>query len=257
MVFDQSTLLCQPMQYNVWRAPTDNDREIRVKWQNCGYDRAVTRAYDTQIFVGSEEVTLCTHLGIAADSIRKFLDIDVQWTVHGNGEIDCAIQAVRDTSMVFLPRFGIRMMLPAKMDEVEYYGYGPFESYCDKHRASWLGVFGAKRDELHEDYLKPQENGSHYGCKYLTIGDERTALFISGDGFSFNASRFTQEELTRKMHNYELEPSPWTVLCIDYKQSGIGSNSCGPELLEEYRLDDATFDFRFTITPVTFEKSYE
>ena len=149
------------------------------------------------------------------------------------------------------------MMLPAKMDEVEYYGYGPFESYCDKHRASWLGVFGAKRDELHEDYLKPQENGSHYGCKYLTIGDERTALFISGDGFSFNASRFTQEELTRKMHNYELEPSPWTVLCIDYKQSGIGSNSCGPELLEEYRLDDATFDFRFTITPVTFEKSYE
>ena len=59
------------------------------------------------------------------------------------------------------------------------------------------------------------------------------------------------------MHNYELEPSPWTVLCIDYKQSGIGSNSCGPELLEEYRLDDATFDFRFTITPVTFEKSYE
>ena len=257
MVFDQSTLLCQPMQYNVWRAPTDNDREIRVKWQNCGYNRAVTRAYDTQIFVGSEEVTLCTHLGIAADSIRKFLDIDVQWTVHGNGEIDCAIQAVRDTSMVFLPRFGIRMMLPAKMDEVEYYGYGPFESYCDKHRASWLGVFGAKRDELHEDYLKPQENGSHYGCKYLTIGDERTALFISGDGFSFNASRFTQEELTRKMHNYELEPSPWTVLCIDYKQSGIGSNSCGPELLEEYRLDDATFDFRFTITPVTFEKSYE
>ena len=206
MVFDQSTLLCQPMQYNVWRAPTDNDREIRVKWQNCGMT-ARSPAYDTQIFVGSEEVTLCTHLGIAADSIRKFLDIDVQWTVHGNGEIDCAIQAVRDTSMVFLPRFGIRMMLPAKMDEVEYYGYGPFESYCDKHRAScW--VSSAPNGTSCMKITSNPGKWQPLCCKYLTIGDERTALFISGDGFSFNASRFTQEELTRRCTTMNWNPLP-------------------------------------------------
>ena len=257
MTYDQKPLLARPMEYNVWRAPTDNDREIRIQWQNSGYDRAVIRCYETDIYAGSEEVTLCTSLSVAADSIRPFVRAEVQWTIHGDGNVDCSIQATRDPAFPFLPRFGIRMMLPEKMNEVEYYGYGPNESYLDKHRASWLGVFGSKVEDLHEDYVKPQENGSHYGCRYLTIGDEETALFITADDFSFNASRYTAEELTKKAHNYELEKSPYTVLCIDYKMSGIGSNSCGPKLAKEYQLEEEAFDFRFSIAPLSFENADE
>lgn len=254
MVCDQRTILSRPMELNIWRAPTDNDREIRVEWEGCGYDRPITRAYETDVYMGIGEVNLCTKLSMAPVYIRKLLDIEIEWTVHADGRIECLLHADRNPVFPFLPRFGIRMMLPREMDEVEYYGYGPNESYIDKHRSSWLGVFDATVDELHEDYLKPQENGSHYGCSYLTIGDERTALFISSDSFSFNASRYTQEELTKKAHNFELEESPYTVLCVDYKVSGIGSNSCGPELLPQYRLDEEEFTWNFTITPISFEE---
>ena len=103
---------------------------------------------------------------------------------------------------------------------------------------------------MHEDYIRPQENGSHDDCDYLRVSSERTALTIAGERtFAFNASVYTQEELTEKMHNYELEEAPYTVLCIDYRQSGIGSGSCGPQLLEKYRLNDESFDFKVRILP--------
>ncbi len=257
MVYDQQVLLAQPMEYTVWRAPTDNDRTIRSKWEACGYDRTHSRGYETDVYGGSGTVTICTHLAVAADALRKLLDIEAEWTVRPDGQVDCLLRARRDPIFPPLPRFGIRMMLPRSMDMVEYYGYGPYESYPDKHQASWLAVFDDTVDGLHEDYLKPQENGSHCGCRYLTIGDGDKGLFIAGEDFSFNASRFTAEELTRKAHNFELEESPYTVLCVDYKQAGIGSNSCGPELLPQYRFDDESFTMRFTLRPLAFAESDE
>lgn len=97
---------------------------------------------------------------------------------------------------------------------------------------------------MHEDYLRPQENGSHTDCDYLCINSsEYGFLAVSKTPFSFNVSEYTQEELTKKAHNYEIEPSGMTVVCLDYAQNGIGSNSYGPELLEKYRLDKKNFKF--------------
>lgn len=90
---------------------------------------------------------------------------------------------------------------------------------------------------LHEDYIKPQENGSHCGCGYLSVSSEDGhGLEVYGKKFSFNASEYTQEELTRAAHNFELKKSGSTVLCIDYRQCGIGSNSCGPQLPDSEKL---------------------
>ena len=257
MVYDQQTLLTHPMEYNIWRAPTDNDRQIRTIWEAHGYDRTYSRAYETNVYAWTGKVTLCTRLGLVADGLRKVLDIEAEWTVQRNGQVDCTLHASRDHHFPALPRFGLRMMLPQSMDMVEYYGYGPNESYPDKHRASWLAVFDTTVDELFEDYLKPQENGSHWGCRYLTIGDADRGLFVAGEDFSFNASRYTEEELTRKAHNFELEKCPDTVLCIDYKQAGIGSNSCGPELLPQYQLAEESFTMHVTLMPLSFEESDE
>ena len=147
-----------------------------------------------------------------------------------------------------LPRFGIRAFLPRRFSQVEYYGYGPYESYADKHQASWVGKFTADVSELHEDYIRPQENSSHWGCAYVELTDGETALrFASDPGFSFNASEYTQEELAAKRHNFELEKCDDTVLCIDYKQNGIGQNSCGPLTQEEYRFDESEFEFKIRI----------
>ena len=89
---------------------------------------------------------------------------------------------------------------------------------------------------MHEDYIKPQENGSHYDCSYLRLAGGGAAFTVVGESFSFSALPYTQEELTSKRHSFELLPCGDTVLCIDGYQAGVGSNSCGPALDEAYRV---------------------
>ncbi len=242
-------LLEQPMEFNLWRAPTDNDRNIRKEWEKAGYNRTMVRVYETNLLkADSDEVVLKASLAINAIQIEHILDVEAIWTISQDGELDLKVNAVRDTRMPYLPRFGLRLFLPKAFDQVEYFGYGPYESYLDKHRASYLGLFDQSVSEMLEDYIFPQENSSHCGCRYLRVNNASTSsslLVTAEQDFSFNVSEYTQEELTKKPHNYELEKSPYTVVCVDYKQSGIGSNSCGPELLPQYRLEEERIDFTF------------
>ena len=125
-----------------------------------------------------------------------------------------------------------------------------YESYVDKRRAGYHGVFTENVKDMHEDYIRPQENGSHYDCDYVVAKSNDVSLMAAGkETFSFNASEYTQEELTAKEHNYELEKSPYTVLCVDYRQSGIGSESCGPDRLKKYCLDEEEMDFEVRFVP--------
>lgn len=170
------------------------------------------------------------------------------WTVSPDGRVDVSLHGERDTRFPWMPRFGVRLFLPREFGEAEYFAYGPYESYVDKHRASRLGVYAQSVESMHENYLKPQENSSHCGCRYVTLSDGAFALSAAAEQpFSFNVSPYTQEELAGKGHSYELEPCGCTVLCVDYKMSGVGSNSCGPSLLPQYRLEEGRFDFAFSL----------
>jgi beta-galactosidase len=120
----------------------------------------------------------------------------------------------------------------------------------DKHNASTHGVYSSAVSQMQEDYIRPQENGSHFDCDYVVVkGIKKCLAAVSDKPFCFNASVFTEEELTEKTHNYELVPCGSTVLCLDYKQNGIGSESCGPRLLKKYRLDDGEFTFTMKLIP--------
>ena len=154
--------------------------------------------------------------------------------------------------MPSLPRFGLRLPLPGDVKNARYLGYGPYESYVDKHRASFLCVFSTTAEKNHEDYLRPQENGSHFGCAFAEVmsNDGFGLRMDSETDFSFNLSPYTQEELTHKAHNFELQKAPGPVLCVDYKLNGIGSNSCGPKLLEKYAFNETKFDFALRLTPM-------
>ena len=104
---------------------------------------------------------------------------------------------------------------------------------------------------MFEDYIKPQENGSRWGCREVSV--KNSALELKAESvsspFCFNLSDYTQEELGTTTHNYLLKKSDYTVFCLDYAQSGIGSNSCGPELKKEYCIDEKNFNFSFILTP--------
>ena len=236
--------LDRAMEYNIWRAPTDNDRNIRKEWEAAGYDRAVVRVYRSSFSEQDGKIIVTAELSLSAVSIQRILTIQSKWTVWPDGIISVGITADRDAGLPFLPRFGLRLFLPASFGRAEYFGYGPNESYVDKHRSSLLGKFAADVADMYEDYIRPQENSSHCGCRYAGAFDAQgNGLKAYGSGFSFNLSNYTQEELASKRHNFELEKCGSAVLCLDYKMSGVGSNSCGPALAKRYRLDDGHFEY--------------
>ncbi len=236
----------QPIRFNIWRAPMDNDRNIRLEWEKAGYNRMQTKILDTQLFQEDGKIRITVAFQLTASWVQPIFQGTAKWTVEKDGTLCVNVEGDRETVMPFLPRFGLRVFLPRDYCGVKYLGYGPMESYCDKRKAARLGFFTSDVESLHEDYLRPQENGSHCGCGFveLTTGDGRS-LRASGRDFSFCVSRYTQEELTRKRHNYELEESPYTVLCLDGAISGCGSNSCGPCLAREYQVNGKHLQMEF------------
>ncbi len=248
--FEGREYLNRPMEVNIWRAPTDNDMYIEQEWKRAQYDRAYVRAYDAVISRTETGAEIRSHMSVAAAAVQPMMRIEAVWQVGADGGVGASLSVRRNMEFPELPRFGIRLFLNRELDQVSYYGMGPYESYRDKRRASVHGLYQAPVQKLHEDYLRPQENGSHMDCDYVTLSGGACGLTaVSEKPFSFNASVYTQEELERKTHYYELEPSGSTVLCLDYAQNGIGSNSCGPELKEDYRFDEEAFTFEIKLVP--------
>ena len=250
MKFAGREYLNHPMELNIWRAPTDNDMYIKSEWKKAHYDKAYTRAYTTEVVQGKHGVKITSHASVVAETVQKILDVTITWKIEAAGKIDADIAVTKDDEFPDLPRFGVRMFLDKKLSAARYFGMGPQESYCDKHQAASHGLYQANVDDLHEDYIRPQENGSHYDCEYVELNNSRYGIVVSAENaFSFNASYYTQEELEEKTHNYELIESDSVVFCVDYALNGIGSNSCGPVVLEQYRFDDVLFRFQFTLIP--------
>ena len=303
---DGQELLAAPCDKTIWRAPTDNDRNIKNEWLRAHYDMISERTYETSCIIKDGCAVISCSSSLAAPTVQPVLRINTEWTVSAKGTITARMHVTKNSEFPMLPRFGVRMILRKDMRNVSYIGMGPYESYVDKHHASWHGAFSASIDEMHEDYIMPQENGSHYDCSYVQVeslganssfdrnssgknssdrnssgknGSDRnssdknnsadsspyqsicnaqTASTLSAIAahsitvtsavpFSMNASPYTAEELTNAAHNYELPESNKAVLCIDYRQNGIGSNSCGPELDKKYRFDEDEWEFGFTM----------
>ena len=250
LVFAGREYINRPMELNIWRAPTDNDMYAKIEWKKAKYNEAYVRAYETDIIQSEKCVEISVKTSMSAASIQKILDADIVWKIDCMGGITSSIKVVKDEEFPDLPRFGIRLFLDKKLENIAYFGMGPYESYIDKHQSTSHGIYRAKLSEMHEDYINPQENGSHYDCDYVELANGQFGMVAAAKKtFSFNASVYTQEELERAAHNFELKESDSTVLCLDYALNGIGSNSCGPVVTDKYRFDDIKFDFDISIIP--------
>lgn len=243
-------ILQKEITYNIWRAPTDNDKEISGFWRMAHYDRMRAKCYGNTVNVNENSITVESKMSISADGMQKFIDVETAWTVDGDGNITVLCKGDKKQSAPMLPRFGFRLFVDKKFENVEYFGKGPMEAYIDKQRASWYDKFSSTVTDLHEDYLMPQENGSHIGTEFLSLCDGENIIdFTAADKpFSFNVSHYSQETLTEAKHNFELVPEDSTVICIDYAQNGIGSRSCGPQLMEKYQLNPQEFEYSFVIS---------
>ena len=235
-----------PMNFIIWRAPTDNDRKIKNEWIEAGFNQITTRVYSTKFEKYSNKIEIISDLTLIPPYRDRVLDITVTWSVYSKGLIKCDVKANKNMTTPYLPRFGVEIKLDKSYEDVSYFGFGPYENYTDKNLSCYLGRFNSKISEMHEDYIRPQENGSHHFCREVSINNKKAKIYVlSENDFAFNVSNFSINQLTNVEHNFELIEEDLTYLNIDYKQSGIGSNSCGPDLDEKYRFNEEEFSYNF------------
>lgn len=238
-----------PVRYNIWQAPLETDREVIEEQRRAMYPDAYARGLETAVKLEDNRVCIHSQAALAASHTQRIMDIDSNWMICEDGTVQVDISVKRTPGFPYLPRFGLRLFLPGSMEDVTYFGLGPTENYIDMHQSCYHALFHQRVRDMHIDFIYPHENGSRSDCSYLCLKSASQLLRVtSPDAFSFNVSHYTQEELEKKKHNYELQESPYTVLCLDYKQTGCGSFA-GPRLDRRYRLDEDEFDFSLEIKP--------
>ncbi len=208
---------------------------MKNDWYRAHLHDHTAKIYNVDVKTTENGAEISVKQSFGQNVYDPFARLEVTYVISGS-YLDIYCEAEMSEKVKLLPRFGIRMFVPKRFDSVEYFGYGPYESYADKHHASYMGNFSAAVSEMHEDYVRPQENSSHFNCEHMSFTDGSVRVRFDGL-FSFNASEYTQEELYTKAHNFELEKCESNVFCVDYKMAGIGSNACGPELAEKYRIE--------------------
>ena len=234
---------------SAFRAPTDNDRNIVNKWawiniwEGENLDRAFLKVYECRV----EDSAIKLTGSLAGVSRMPFMRYEQTITISRKGEIHYVLRGKIREGVIWLPRLGYEYELPESSNEFTYYGRGSVENYCDMYHWAPIGMYNSNADSEYINYVRPQEHGNHTEIKLLKIGKLE---FSSKEGMEINVSKYGTDALYHAQHTNELVADGKIHLRIDYKVSGIGSNSCGPELEEAYRLLEKRIAFEFSIKPV-------
>ena len=230
------------------RAPTDNDRNIRFRWlqldewQGENLDKAFIKVYDCHM----EDNAILVSGALAGVSRTPVLRFAQKIEIAEDGEITVSLRGTVRPDAIWLPRLGYEWELPADMTAFAYYGNGPVESYRDMCHAGRIGLYESNAASEYVPYVRPQEHGNHTAVKMLRIGDLE---FRAEKEMEIQVSRYSTAALLKAEHTDELAADGKTHLRVDYKVSGLGSNSCGPELEKRHRLDEKEIQFTFFIRP--------
>jgi len=237
---------------DLWRAPTDNDHglhgdSVEPAWRRLGLDRLRHRL----LAVEAEADALTVRVRVGSATTDAGMLATCRWTAEGDGlHLRLDTEPVGDWGRAVLPRLGIRLGLPVGLDQVEWFGRGPGESYPDSLRAARIGRYRRTVDEMQTPYVRPQENGNRSGLRWATLTDgSGQGLRIDGDPlFDLTARRWTTEQLDAARHTHELHPGDRIWLNLDLAQQGLGSASCGPGVLPPHRLPPAPATLRLTFS---------
>ena len=246
IVKGERELLAAPSRITAWRAPTDNDMNNVRRWDNdfIRQTKFASTAYEVTEEGGKAKIHISGILAPKARTPLFYLGIDV--TVCG-GNIAVTVHAKRHEKNYVdqIPRFGFLFEFKKDFEDIKYAAYGPASSYIDMLAHTCYGVYSSTVTGEFVPMIKPQECANHYGADFLEIKSSDETVRFDGKGFEFSALHYTPEQLTDTKHIHELTESDSSVVIINYKQNGIGSNSCGPRLPEMYKFKDRRFTFEF------------
>ena len=240
---DGKEYLADSMDFTTWRAPTDNERNIKNLWGNYNIwqgeniDTAFNKIYDCTVKADSIKVKG----SLAGVSRTPYMRYDYTVKVYADGKIDFNFDGNIRESVIWLPRFGLEFSMPVNDAAFTYFGYGPLESYPDMRHASTINLYNSSADNEYVPYIMPQEHGNHTGVRMIKFDK----IKFTGNYLDCCVSNYSSKELTAATHTDELQKSGKTFVRIDYKDSGIGSASCGPALSPEFRFNDKEIKFNF------------
>jgi beta-galactosidase len=239
---------------DLWRAPTDNDRgggrtSREAAWRSMGLDRLRHRLVAASI--EGSVLTVRSRVGAAGRDL--LFDATYRWSARGEAgvEVTVAVTANRDLPAV-LPRVGIELTLPREFDQVAWFGRGPGEAYPDTGYAHRVGRFDSNVDQMQTPYVYPQENGRRADIRWAQVSDPAgRALRITADPVcGFTIRRWSTAQLDRALHHAELHDEARLFVTLDAAVQGIGSASCGPGVLEQYKLRSLPGPFRFVFEAI-------
>ena len=251
IVSEGKSLITAPVLPTVWRAPIDNDRIIKNEWYKNNLDKLAVDCSETSASEIECGVEIKARLNLSSAPKAPALKMGVTYSFSGGKGIRVSVEADVNHEIFELGRFGFMFTMPEDAESVRYFGYGPYEAYEDMRLASRISLFRTTATENFEHYVRPQSNSDHCGCKWADVTTAYgQGLYFSADSFSLSVSHFTPMQLTNTAHDYELVPNKETTVIIDYRNGGIGSNSCGPAPAMQYRITEKKINFSFNIKPL-------
>ena len=249
IVKDGKEQLTDKVELTVWRAPTDNDRKIKNQWEWSNEDNMMglnlNKLFNKVYSIKKDGGKVTVTGALSGISRMKFLDYVQIIEVFSDGEIKYTLNATQLQNYAYLPRLGYEFKVPCENEKFSYFGMGEYENYCDMDNHTKVGYFSSAADKEYVDYVFPQEHGNHTKAKLLEI--ENSLTFKTNDEFEFNVSHYNSYSLDKAKHTDELTKDNSTNIRIDYKVSGLGSQSCGPQLPEKYQLNEKEIEFSFYI----------
>ena len=247
MVVNGEELLCEPVKLSAFRAATDNDKRMifrwakKDEWQGENLDYQFTNVYNAKIVNNS----IVADASIGGISRVPFFKYKLKLTVYSNGQISYSLNGEVRKDTVWLPRLGFEFKLNKENQRFEYFGMGPYENYIDMSHHVKQAWFESTASNEYVNYVMPQEHGTHRGVRVLNVEDKLT--FTSDKCFDINVSSYSIEQLYNAKHTDEIGDSYATHIRIDYKNSGVGSSSCGPDTEPQYTLNEKKISFAFDV----------
>lgn len=256
IVRDGMQVLSKGPRLTLWRAPISNDMEIidklkKVYFLHLEHEVVMNIDYHMEGNILKVEVdTINSTTNSAWHFKTKYV-----YTVCPSGDILIDVEGTPsgrvDLAPDMLPRIGVSMHLDKSMEHVRYFGMGPGENYADSKEAAQMGLYANTVDGLFTNYVIPQENGNHMGCKWVSMTNDRgMGLLASTEGdFNFSASWYEDKDLDDAKHTCDLVKRDYIIFNVDYKQNALGTNSCGQWQLDKYRAKFEDFKLSFRLTP--------
>ena len=257
---EQDFLISGP-RLQIWRGPTDNDgikgwtdetwRPLN-KWRAQGLDKLAVKTVSAKARRNKDgSITfLFDHLCACAASDRAVRQ-QHSYTISPGGRIQADNTFTIDKAIPDLPRLGVVLTLKPGFEKLRWFGRGPFENYSDRKRAALVDLYESTVTDQYVPYIMPQEHGNHTDVRWLSLGCESVKLLVEAVGpMEFSASHYTAQDIDSAYHTYDLHPRAEVILNLDYRQRGLGTESCGPGPLEQYKIKPGRYSWSYTLQPL-------